>query len=199
MYWHAEGMKSSFEGEITINDKKYRIIKDKSYGYADKNWGRGFTSPWVWLSSNNLYSNISKKELNNSVFDIGGGRPKIYFLPLNRKLLSGFFIEGMEYEFNFSKFWTHTKTKFSQSEDNEKIYWYVYQSNRKYYYESKFECKKEDMIFVRYIDPYGIIRFKKLWNGGNGFGNIKIYKKKGKILIEDIDCKNLGCEYGVFD
>ena len=198
MYWHAEGMKSLFNGTIILNGKKYTISKDKSYGYSDKNWGRGFTSPWVWLSSNNLYSNKFNKQLKNSVFDIGGGKPKIYFIPLNRKLLSAFYLEGKEYEFNFSKFWTFTKTKFDYREDNEKVYWHVYQSNNKYFYDSNFECAKKDMIKVRYIDPHGNIKFSDLWNGGNGIGNIKIYRKKDKSLIDDIDCKNLGCEYGEF-
>ncbi|MCD7744912.1 MAG: tocopherol cyclase family protein [Lachnospiraceae bacterium] len=80
----------------------YRVLPEKSYGYADKNWGRSFTSPWVWLSSNHLISNLSGQQLQNSVFDIGGGRPKIYFVPLNRILLGAFYYEGTSYEFNFS-------------------------------------------------------------------------------------------------
>lgn len=198
MYWHAEGMKTLFSGEIILNNKKYTIIKDKSYGYADKNWGRGFTSPWVWLSSNNLYSINRNKKLENSVFDIGGGRPKIYCLALNRKLLSGFYIEGKEYEFNFSKFWTKSRTEFDFKEDDKKVYWYVCQKNRKYYYVANFSCEKDNMIKVRYIDPKGNIKFHNLWNGGNGKGNFKIYKKKNNVLIEDIDVMNLGCEYGEF-
>ncbi|MBR5931654.1 MAG: hypothetical protein IKZ95_06485, partial [Lachnospiraceae bacterium] len=47
MYWHAEGMKSAFSGTITYNGRRYDVIPDRSFGYADKNWGRDFTSPWV--------------------------------------------------------------------------------------------------------------------------------------------------------
>ena len=112
MYWHAEGMKTLYEGEITYNGVKYVVDPLNCYGYADKNWGKGFTSPWVWLSSNNLTSNLTGKQLKDSVFDIGGGRPKVYFVPLDRKLLSAFWYEGEAFEFNFSKFWTLTRTKF---------------------------------------------------------------------------------------
>jgi hypothetical protein len=90
MFWHAEGMKSTFEGTITLDGEEYVVIPEKSYGYSDKNWGKDFTSPWVWLSSNNLVSKLTGKRLENSVFDIGGGRPKIGFIALNRKLLSAF-------------------------------------------------------------------------------------------------------------
>lgn len=200
MYWHAEGMKTSYSGKIVFDNETYNVLEEKSYGYADKNWGRGFTSPWVWLSSNNIYSNMYNKQYHNSAFDIGGGRPKVYLLPLNRKLLSGIYLEGKEYEFNFSKFWTHTKTKFSCNIDDEYVYWYVKQQNKKYLYESTFKCKKEDMIHVRYIDPHGLIKFHNLWNGGNGVGNIKLYKRKKKLeIIDDLYCKNVGCEYGEFD
>ncbi len=197
MYWHAEGMKSTFEGEIFLNDKKYIVKKDKSYGYADKNWGSNFTSPWVWLSSNNIYDNINQKQLNNSVFDIGGGRPKIYFIPFNRKLLGALYLEGLEYEFNFSKFWHKTKTKFNFIETNELIIWDISQKRKGYLMETHIECYKKDMIFVNYESPDGMKRHNKLWNGGNGFGNIKLYKKMK--LIADLSVKNVGCEYGEYD
>ena len=56
MYWHAEGMKSAYSGTVTFNGRRYTVTPEKSWGYADKNWGRDFTSPWVWLSSNCLVS-----------------------------------------------------------------------------------------------------------------------------------------------
>lgn len=59
MYWHAEGMKSCFEGSVSFNGVRYDVDPDTSYGYADKNWGSNFTSPWVWLSSNHLVSRLS--------------------------------------------------------------------------------------------------------------------------------------------
>lgn len=61
MFWHAEGMKTAYEGEVIWNGKKYIVTPETSYGYADKNWGKDFTSPWVWLSSNNLTSNLRER------------------------------------------------------------------------------------------------------------------------------------------
>ena len=90
MYWHAEGMKTAYQGEITCNVRKYIVSPEKSFGYADKNWGRDFTSPWVWLSSNCLKSRKTGEILTNSAFDIGGRRPKIYFVALDRRLLGVF-------------------------------------------------------------------------------------------------------------
>lgn len=197
MFWHAEGMKSAFSGEIIWNGEKYIITQDTCYGYADKNWGKNFTSPWVWLSSNNLTSNITKKALKNSVFDIGGGRPKVGPIALKRKLLSAFWYEGKCYEFNFSKFWTFTRTYFDCKETDQQIIWHVEQKTWRNKMVTDITCNKEDMLLVNYEAPNGEKRHNRLWNGGNGKGIIKLYRD-GK-LIDEILAENVGCEYGEYD
>ncbi len=201
MYWHAEGMKSLYEGTVILNGQRYSVKPETSFGYADKNWGRGFTSPWVWLSSNNLTSSITGKKLENSAFDIGGGRPKIYFIALERKLLGGFFYEGKEYDYNFSKFWTFPKTVFDAAETEDKIIWHVRQENRKSIMISDIECLKKDMLLVNYEAPDGSKRHNRLWNGGSGTGTIRLYEKTQdgrEKLIDEITVKNAGCEYGEY-
>lgn len=201
MYWHAEGMKSSYEGKVICNGRTYVVTPETSYGYADKNWGRNFTSPWVWLSSNDLTSMITGKRLTNSVFDIGGGRPKVFGIPLNRKLLSAFWYEGREYEYNFSKFWTNTKTKFFFHETEDAVYWHVTQENRTTVMDTKVKCLKKDMLFVNYEAPDGTKRHNRLWNGGNGIGVIRLYKIENEELklIDKIRAEHIGCEYGEYD
>ncbi|MBO4667470.1 MAG: hypothetical protein J5666_05020 [Bacilli bacterium] len=197
MFWHAEGMKSYFEGEIRFNGVIYKVRKEDSYGYCDKNWGKDFTSPWLWLSSCNLSSKITGKKLTNSVFDIGGGRPKVGLIALKGKLLSAFYYEGKCYEFNFSKFWTFTRTKFHSEETEKEILWHVEQKSTSGRIVVDISCKKEDMLLINYEAPNGKKLHNRLWNGGNGKGTIKLYK--GKKLIDDIICENVGCEYGEYN
>lgn len=201
MYWHAEGMKSLYSGSITCNGIRYRVTPETSFGYADKNWGSGFTSPWVWLASSHLTSNLTGKALTNSAFDIGGGRPKIYFLPLNRKLLGGIYYEGTPYEFNFSKFWMLPRTKFLGEETDTEILWHVRQESTQAVLETEIRCRKADMIHVNYEAPDGSKRHNRLWNGGSGIGQLKLYKKEhGRlVLVDDIRAENIGCEYGEYD
>ena len=201
MYWHAEGMKSGYSGYVICNGEKYLVTPETCFGYADKNLGWNFTSPWVWLSSCSLTSNLTGKKLENSVFDIGGGRPKIYFLALERKLLGAFFYEGKEFEFNFSKFWTLPKTEFESKETEDKILWHVRQENARSVMITDVECLKKDMIFVNYESPDGKKRHNRLWNGGSGTGRILLYRKeRGKLeLIDDVSVANMGCEYGEYD
>ena len=201
MFWHAEGIKTLYEGYVMLNGVKYDIIPESSYGYQDKNWGHDFTSPWVWLSSNHLISNITGQELKHSAFEIGGGAPKVAFIRLKRKLLGNFIYEGDDIEFNFSKFWTGSKTIFNCFETKDKIVWHVEQTTHSHKLITDITCLKDDMLLVNYENPLGLKKHNHLFNGGNGEGNLKLYKKvKGEWqLIDDIHALNIGCEYGEYN
>lgn len=197
MFWHAEGMKTAYTGEVIWNGARYVVTPTNCYGYADKNWGKNFTSPWVWLASSHLTSKLTGKRLENSVFDIGGGCPKIGPIALKRKLLSAYWHEGKCYEFNFSKFWTLTRTKFECQETDDEIIWHVEQKNWRHRMVTDITCAKKDMLLVNYEAPTGEKRHNRLWNGGNGKGTVKLYC--GKSLIDEVICENVGCEYGEYD
>ena len=201
MYWHAEGMKTEYEGEVIFKGEKYLVAPATSYGYADKNWGSDFTSPWVWLSSNCLTSTKTGQALRNSVFDIGGGRPKIYHMALDRRLLGVMYYEGKEYDFNFSKVPLQVHTKFSFREDEKFCYWHIRQENIDAVMDTKVRCRKKDMLFVNYEAPDGEKRYSRLWNGGNGEGMIKLYERRGHELelVDEIQATHVGCEYGEYD
>ena len=201
MFWHAEGMKTEFEGTVTLNGVKYVVRPETCNGYADKNWGGDFTSPWVWLSSNDLTSAKTGAKLKNSVFEIGGGRPKIWFLALDRKLLGACFYEGKNYEFNFSKFWTGSRTEFDCKETEDEILWHVSQTTLRAKLVTDIRCRKREMLNINYEAPNGTKRHNRLWNGGTGFGTVKLYEKKrgAWVLIDEMATGGVGCEYGEYD
>lgn len=197
MFWHAEGMKSAYEGEVVWNGETYYVNPENCYGYADKNWGKDFTSPWVWLSSCHLTSELTGHVLEDSVFDIGGGCPKIGPVALPRQLLSAFWYEGHAYEFNFSKFWTGVRTVFDCRETETQIIWHVEQKTWFNKMVTDISCEKKDMLLVNYESPDGAKRHKRLWNGGTGKGTVSLYRF-GK-LIDRIHAENVGCEYGEYE
>ncbi|MCQ2478803.1 MAG: hypothetical protein MJ091_06325 [Clostridia bacterium] len=190
-------MKTAYEGYIIYSGEKYLVSPETCYGYADKNWGKNFTTPWVWLSSNNITSEVTGKKLENSVFDIGGGRPKVWGLALKGKLLSAFWYEGKGYEFNFSKFWTFTRTKFHCTETDEQIVWHIEQKTWRHKMITDITCQKSDMLLINYEAPTGEKRHQRLFNGGNGSGTVQLFK--GKKLIDRVHVENVGCEYGEYD
>ena len=196
MFWHAEGMKTYFNGEVICNGRKYRVSPEDCYGYADKNWGKDFTSPWIWLSSNNLTSLKTGNKLKDSVFDIGGGAPKVGPIRLKGKLLSAFWYEGTPYEFNFSKFWNFTRTKFDCRETEAQIIWHIEQKTWLNRMVTDVTCEKKDMLLVNYEAPNGKKLHNRLWNGGNGKGTVKLFRC-GKP-VDEIIAENIGCEYGEY-
>lgn len=202
MFWHAEGMKTEYEGTVTLDGEVYDVRPEDSYGYADKNWGQDFTSPWVWISSNHLTSKKTGKVLTNSVFDIGGGCPKVFGIPIPRKLLIDFYYEGRDYEFNFSKFWTKTRTKFDCYETKTQIVWKVQTKNRTSAMDLICTCQKADMLLINYEAPNGKKLHNRLWNGGTGVGLIKLYDldtEGNRTLIDTLHFDHAGCEYGEYD
>lgn len=199
MYWHAEGIKTTYEGIIKWEGQTYIVSKDSSYGYADKNWGRNFTSPWLWISSSNLYSEKHQKTLDHSALEIGGGKPKVFGISLNRKLLMGLHYEGIDYDFNFSHFWSKSNITFEFKEQSPNNIWHVVATNKKTKITVKLQCPQNEMLFIRYESPDGQMRHKKLWNGGTATGVLKIYDIKSNIIIDTLIVKNAGCEYGTYD
>lgn len=131
------------------------------------------------------------------MFDIGGGRPKVDPFALDRKLLSAYWYEGKSYEFNFSKFWTFTRTKFESSETEDEVIWHVEQKTWTNRMVTDITCKKKDMLLVNYEAPNGKKLHNRLWNGGNGKGTVMLFHC-GK-LVDEVICENVGCEYGEYD
>lgn len=200
MYWHALGVKTMYSGSVTYDGEEYTVTPQRSFGYADKNWGRDFTNPWLWLSSCSLISLISGKRLKNSCFDIGGGRPKILGKAFKKELLFFFYHEGKTYEFNFSKFWKKSTVKYSVSQTNDLLHWSVTAQDKKNFIDVDVYCKKKDMLLMNYTSPNGLRLHTKLWNGGTGYGEIRLYKKVKRNLetIEHAHVENCGCEYGEY-
>ncbi len=58
------------------------------------------------------------------------------------------------------------------------------------------------MLLINYEAPNGTKRHQCLWNGGNGTGRIKPYRKslfRKPKLIDDVEARSIGCEYGEYD
>ena len=67
------------------------------------------------------------------------------------------------------------------------------------------------MIFEIYHPPDGQKRHDHLWNGGNGSGTIRLYRKHLRLkkdgdrkkwdweLVDEITVAHAGCEYGQYE
>ena len=66
--------------------------------------------------------------------------------------------------------------------------------------ETDVTCRKRDMLLVNYESPDGEKRHKRLWNGGNGQGTVRLYDRErdGFRLVDEIEARRVGCEYGEY-
>lgn len=201
MYWHAQGVKTEYTGTVTLDGSVYDIVPDKSFGYADKNWGTDYTNPWLWLSSCDLTSLFNGKQLYNSCFVVGGGTPKVFGFPLRKKLLVYLKVNNTEYEFNFSHFWKKSTTTYTFYDEGEDVHWIVSAESSQYVLDISVFCNKSDMIKINYESPNGQKQHENLWNGGTGRGEIKLFKKVNNHdleILENISIAHVGCEYGEY-
>jgi hypothetical protein len=201
MYWHAAGMKTRYRGRITFNGEAYRVEPETSCGYQDKNWGSDYTSPWIWLNCNSFTDRATGKTLGLTSLDVGGAGPVVFGIPLPRRLLIAFYLEGKLYEWNFAKFWRGSRQLFGCPEYPDRVEWNVDAWDRKWKVEIRFSCPRDSMIKVNYENPDGEKRHNRLWNGGYASGTIRLFERRGREWAE-VGCYDGelgGCEYGEYD
>ena len=202
MFWHAEGIKTAYSGVVVLDGEAYIVTPKTCWGYADKNWGGDFTSPWLWLSSCDLVSELSGKRLEHSAFEIGGGRPCAFGVTFERKLLGCFNYEGTSHEFNFSKPWTGSTTKFGFEEGTDGVNrWHVEQETLTARLVTDISCPQREMMLANYESPDGARRHTRLWNGGTGTGRLQLFERhNGKeTLVDIVEAAHVGCEYGEYE
>lgn len=178
MFWHVQGMQSKYSGTVTFNGEIYDVIPATSYGYQDKNFGKDFTNPWVWLSCNDFTRQSTGKPMANTSLDIGGGNPKIAGIEFGDKALMAFYVDGKLYEFNFTKLLDKEKLDWTVTETSTDIKWHVEAWNWDYKFVVDFSNPKSKMLKVKYENPAGQVNHQNLWNGGHSTGTVKMYKRQ---------------------
>ena len=84
---------------------------------------------------------------------------------------------------------------------DDEVVWHVRQENIHAAMETEVHCLKKDMLLINYEAPDGSRHHNRLWNGGNGWGTVKLYDRKDGqfILTDEIEAAHIGCEYGEYD
>lgn len=197
MYWHAEGMRTNYEGTFFVDGETYLVMPETCHGYADKKWGRDYTSPWFWLYGSQLKSTKTGQELKNSAFAVGGGSPVVMGIPLWSKPFADIYYEGGSHEINYSAPWTFARMKYSCIQSGGKVKWHVKAMNLATAMEIKVSCNEDDMLEMKYQTPTGEWNPDKMVNGGTGRGEILLYRREFRryILIDRLLVKGAGCEY----
>ncbi|KXS14510.1 hypothetical protein M427DRAFT_145941 [Gonapodya prolifera JEL478] len=202
MFWFVKGQRTRYTGTVTYNGQIYDVFPDTSYGYADKNWGTEYANPWFWLSSNKLVSRKNGKVLTNSSLDCGGGRVLAAGIDLGQQILTSFWYEGTQYEYNFAKL--NSGVTFNVTETATDIKWSLTGINQKSKIVVNFSAPKTATIKIKYESPKdGLIKYPNLWNTGFAQGTIELYKGDlwglfGWTLVDTIEGSMGGAEWGQY-
>lgn len=196
-FWHGEGIRTFFRGNVTLDGVTYRVDSDGSYGYADKHWGRSFNRPLFQFASGHLISSRTGKELKHSALAIDGCCPKFLGFPLKRKLMIQLTYMGEDFEFNFAKPGMFSRCKWKVKETNKRYIWHVMAQNKTAVIKISGSCMKEQMMALKYESPDGILPKRPLWASGAGIGKVEIYRRfrGGAQLIDTLTVEDAFCEY----
>ncbi len=196
--WHPSGIQSVFAGAVKVNGHEFEVSPKKSFGYIEKSWGSDVNRPYYHISANYFTSLISAKPLAKSSFAFEG--------EYDSALKAMVEIDGKTFTFAkksiFSRFTElHSFTETPADADGEKLHWAVSLTKGKYVIDIDLYAKTAEMFVRNYELPEGGHQFLQILSSGNGFGEIKFFKKIGKNLelLEHATIKNAICEYGKVD
>lgn len=196
-YWHGEGVRSFFQGTVTLDGAEYLIAPETSCGYADKHWGRSFNRPWMQFACSRLTSRRTGRELRHSVLAVNGCCPRFLFFPLRHRLMIQLTYTGEDFEFGLHGQFLLSKCKWETKENDKRFIWHILAKNRTAVIKISGSCTKARLMKLHYENPDGSISRTPLWAGGAGIGTIEIYRRVpgGRELLDTLHMDNAFCEY----
>ncbi|MCM1044937.1 MAG: hypothetical protein NC417_05470 [Candidatus Gastranaerophilales bacterium] len=196
-FWHGEGIRTFYRGTVSLNGVLYEVSPETSYGYADKHWGRSFNSPLLRFASGHLISKSTGNEYKNSALTIDGCCPKLFFIPLRRKLFIQLTYRGEDFEFHFADPRDPARSKWSIKETDKRYIWHIKAQNRNAVIKISLSSLKAQMMELTYESPSGSLPAQPLLSGGSGTGTIQIFRRSrdGLQLIDTIAISDALCEY----
>ncbi|MGN0424738.1 MAG: hypothetical protein ACI4FY_05405 [Acetatifactor sp.] len=196
-YWHGEGIKTFFRGQVTVNGISYRIQADTSFGYADKHWGRSINEPLFRLSCSRLTSEKTGQVLRHSALAVDGCCPRFFFLPLNKKLLLQLTYTGEDFNFGFSPF-ALSRCLWETKSTKKRSIWHLKAQNKNTIIKIQAACPKAQQLRFRYESPDGVIDKDPILSGAGVIGTIRLYRRLpggGRELIDTLRMEQGFCEY----
>lgn len=197
MFWHVPGMKAEYSGTITLDGQVFDVVPATSYGYQDKNWGRDYTNPWIWLNCNHFTSRATGEALADSSLVVGGGRPVVFGFGLDKTVLVAFHHQGTLYEWNLTKELVRQDAEFTETSTS--LEWRIEASDLGHRIRIEFAAPRSKAQKIDYENPRGQKQHENLWNTGFAAGTVELYERTwwgGWSLVDTLDGKLGGAEYG---
>lgn len=196
-FWHGEGIRTFYQGHVSLNGVSYEVTPESSYGYADKRWGADFNRPLLHLSAGHLTSERTGRELKHSALVVESCCPRLFFLPLRRRLFIQFTYMGEDFEFHFAAPHTLSRCKWKVKETNKRYIWHIKAHTNNALIKISISCAKARFMEIHYETPDGKIAATPHFSGSAGTGTIQIYRRSaGQLeLLDTLSLKDALCEY----
>lgn len=179
-FWHGEGIKSQYQGTVTLNGEIYEVEPETCYGYADKHWGRKYHQPWLQLSGNQLISEKTGKALKYSAFAVDGCYTRFFGLQLNPKLMIQLTYTGEDFEFSFARPLSLSRIKWNKKRTAKRIIWQIKAVNRKAMIKCSISCPRKTLFSIDYKSPDMQQSGTSLMASGEATGIIELYRKSSE-------------------
>lgn len=199
--WHVQGANAEYFGTVTYNGQQYEVIPQKSFGYADKRWGRHFPKLMLWLSACDLTSMFTGQRLSNACFLVNGTTSR---LGIKKGCMLQIFLKLQQnaYEFNSKGLFRRAKITHSFFDEGEIAHWVISAENKNYLLDVSVYCNKTELIRLLHESPSGKIDHPNMFSGGRGYGELKLFKKlnnKGLEVLENVTIGHATCGYSQAD
>ena len=168
-YWHGEGIRSFFQGSVTLDGVTYQVTPELSYGYADKHWGHGAPDSWFQSACGKLKSGRTGGELRHSVLAVSSYTPRFLLFRLRPRLMIQLTYMGEDFEFH--------RCRWETKETEKRFIWRIVAKNRSSVVKVTASCRKEEMMPLRYENPLGTRPGKPLQGSASGTGTVQIFRK----------------------
>lgn len=192
-FWHGEGIRSFYRGNVILNGVSYEVNPDSCFGYADKHWGSHYNHPWLQLASCHLTSKRTGKLLRHSALAINGCCPRLLFFPLKKKLMIQLTYMGEDFEFNFTRPSLLSRCRWRVKETNKRYIWQISAQNRNAVIKITINSPKDTMVPLLYETPEGHYLKPALQEGNSGTGTIELFRrtKTGKELLDTLKLEHV--------
>ena len=188
-FWHGEGIRSFFQGTVTLDGVPYEVAPETGYGYADKHWGRSTGRPRFQFACGKLLSARSDRELRHSVVALNCLHPRLLLFPLRPRLMLQLTYMGEDFQFS--------RCKWETKETGKRFVWHVLAQNQNVVVKLSGSCAKREMLQLQYEDPDGYKDSRPLWAGGGGVGTLQLFRKGagGRECVDTLKLSDALCVY----
>ncbi|MCM1185171.1 MAG: hypothetical protein NC251_07210 [Lachnoclostridium sp.] len=195
-FWHGEGIRTFYRGHISLNGVSYEVTPESCYGYADKRWGADFNRPLLHLAASRLTSERTGRQLKHSALVVESCCPRLFFLPLRRRLFIQLTYMGEDFEFHFTNPHTLSRCKWKVKETSKRYIWHIKAQSKNAMIKISVSCAKAQFMEMRYESPDGKLPVTPLLGGSAGTGTIQIYRRAaGQFrLLDTLSLKDALCE-----